>query len=95
MFKIADRRRLHVRARAVTHLHELRKRFEDREQAELDRGVLDHAEKMLCNTMKKLGLQIPQYRNDPLILNARAAEIIVALDKDGTIPERLMDGSAS
>lgn len=94
--KTGDRRRLYVRARAVTHLHELRNRFEDRDQNELDRAVLDHAEKMLVNVMRKLGLRIPPAsgRERWLITPEHAAEIVTALDRTGNVTERLMGGAS-
>lgn len=53
-----DHRRLYIRALAVVRLHELRERLgNDAEQRELDSAVLEHAEKMLVNVARKLGLK--------------------------------------
>lgn len=86
--KTADRRQLYIRALVVVRLHELRERLGTQaEQVQLDKAALDHAEKMLRNTMRRLGLRLVQ----GVCPVDRAREITTVLDQKGQIPERLME----
>lgn len=85
--KVAQRRRLYIRALVVVRLHEIRERLgTNAEQSELDKAALDHAEKMLRNTMRTLGLRLIQ----GVVPLDRAKEIVAVLDRDGSIPQRMM-----
>lgn len=83
----ADRRRLYIRALAVVRLNQMRESLSTcADMNELDRAVLNHAEKMLVNTARKLKLVCASGSLDD------AKYIVKAMDEHGGIPVGMFRG---
>ncbi|TXH41323.1 MAG: hypothetical protein E6Q97_37775 [Desulfurellales bacterium] len=86
----ADRRRLYIRALAVVRLNQMRESLSTcADMNELDRAVLNHAEKMLVNAARKHNLIGVSGSLDD------AKYLVKTIDEHGGVPAGVLRGFAS